>query len=382
MRQWKVSSPTATQSLRLLVEWKILYSSDRSGHHFAPQFLQKALLRLNKTRLAPLPGQPTWDDRARHLRSRESALQRIAVVSICDGIDQMRTRYFSGMPEIALATPIWMPAKVIFNEANEVNVTVDFYLDDGRTSTGEHIVRSLIESGMQGVVILRRLMASPVSPLAKPLLKAGIPVVAVFDDCEHLKMVSVNFNNVGLGYKAGQAFIAAGHRRIAVALPMEEEAPNYYRDRFHGCCLAAREHTNAHPEEKVTVTALRLPLATGKFLSRVSRAFDKKNPRRATALLSTSVNLLQAMEATFQKDLLQIPRDVSVIMCSSKAVLPPKNQSMDIMKLDFEEIGRQAFLALQSLFQSQFTEKAWLVDSEYEPHGTVDRIEILKGSKR
>jgi len=371
MRQWKVSSPTASQSLALLVSWKILRVSDRSGHHFSRQFVQKALLRLNQTQLSPLPGQPSWDDKVRHLQRRDPTLRRIGVVSVCDGLDKILTRHYSAMPEISLTLPVSKPAKTIFNEANAEDVTVDFYLDDGKATTGEHIVRSLIKSDTQGVIILRRLMSSSLVPLAKPLIKAGIPVVAVFDDCEHLKMVSVNFNNVGIGYKAAQVFIAAGHRHIAVSEPVERETPNYYRDRFHGCQLAAAEYTRLHPEDKVTITGLSLPLSTIKPLNKAFRLFDKKNPRRATALLSTSVSLLQVLESTFKKGHIQIPGDLSVIMCSSTPSLPSNNRETDIMKLDFEAIGRQAYLALKSLFEKHFTEKTWLVDAKYRSHGTV-----------
>ncbi len=373
MRQWKVSSPTATQSLRILTGWDILSANARSGHHFRPDFLQRALLRLNQTQLSPLPGQPTWDDRARNLRRQETTLQRIAVVSIGDRLTTgpLSKRHSAKSPEMARSIPIRIPSQSIFSEANEAGVAVDFYLDNGEATTGEQIVRDLIAARMQGVIILRRLLAASVAPIAEPLLKAGIPVVAVFDDCEHLKMVSVNFNNVGLGYKAAQAFIAAGHRRLATVLPPDLEAPNYYRDRFLGCRLAAREFNAAHPEERVTVAPLSIPLTIGKVSTRALKIFNKKTPRRVTALLSTSVNLLEALEATFQAGGIGIPEDLSVIMCSSTPLLSTKGGNVDIMKLDFEEIGQQAFKALQSLFNSQFTEKAWLVDSRHESHGTI-----------
>ncbi|EIQ00403.1 transcriptional regulator [Opitutaceae bacterium TAV1] len=372
MRQWKVSSPTATDALRILAGWGILHPNDRSGHHLRPQFLQKTLLRINKTSLSPLPGQPRLDDKARALLHANRPLGRIAVVSVCDHIDPLAATRHDNVPAVPLSLPIKIPAKIIFSEANEVGVTVDFYFDDGCDATRRQILGDLPRSRPQGVIILRRLMSAAVSPLATPLIKAGIPVVTAFDDCENLRMVSVNFNNVGLGYTAARQFLAAGHRRIAVALPLEEEAPWYYRDRYHGCELAAREHIAAYPGDTVTITPVAVSLHPRQTPARRLLAlFDRADSRRPTALLSTSVNLLVALQPLFVRLGLHVPADLSVIMCSSTPVRPPEGQPTDIMKLDFEEIGRQAFRALQSLYRGEFAEKTWLVESGYEAHGTV-----------
>ncbi len=372
MKLWKVSSPTATRSLHILKEWDILSARSRSGQHFQPHYLQTALLHLNKTQLAPLPGQLSWEAKARNLRKqKEESLQRIAVVSICDDVKQPTTGRHQRIPEMALSIPIRIPAQVIFNRANKAGVAVDFYLDDGTPRTGEKIVESLIQSRMQGVILLRRLLASPVAPLAKPLLKAGIPVVAVFDDCEHLKMVSVNFNNVGLGYQAAQVFLNEGHRHLAVIVPEDIEDPNYYRDRFHGAELASNEFNAMYPGDPVTVSLLSISLHRGKVLPLAKALLSKDNPKRVTAILCTAVGLLRALETTISRGNLKIPDDLSVIMCSTTPTLPSKGNLIDIMKLDFEEIGACAFAALQSLCANQFTEKTWLVDSRYEAYGTV-----------
>lgn len=377
MKLWKVSSPTATKSLRILEGWNILTPQSRSGQHFMPSYLQTALLHLNKAELTPLPGQPSWEAKARKLRRQHEKLERIAVVSICDGIAHHGTDRLEALPEASLSIPIRIPSQVIFNRANKVGVSVDFYLDDGVPHTGEKIVESLIRSRIQGVIILRRLLASPVAPMAKPLIEAGIPVVAVFDNCENLRMVSVNFNNVGLGYKAAQVFLANGHRHLAVAVPEDMEAPNYYRDRFHGAELAAEEFNAAHGGNAARVSLLSISLKRGKVLPKAKALLAKENLARATALLCTSVNLLSALDTTLQRKNIKIPNDLSVMMCSIRPNHPTQNELVDIIKLDFEEIGIQAFTALQSLFADQFTEKAWLVDSPYESHGTVIPQQML-----
>lgn len=373
MRQWKVSSPTAVGALRFLADWDILYASDRSGHHLRPHFLQKTLLRINKTDLTPLPGQPQWDDKARALIHAGKPLRQIAVISVDDNIDPLAATRHEVVPAgVPLSLPIKIPAKVIFREANALGVTTDFYFDDGLEATRKQILDKLSRSRVQGVIILRRLMSDAVSPLARPLINMGLPVVTAFDDCENLPMVSVNFNNVGLGYTAAQQFIAHGHRHIAVTLPQANEAPWYYRDRCRGCEMAAAEHTRTHPQDPVKVTSLTVSLVPQKVYSKkLNSLLQRSNPERPTALLSTSVNLLTAMEPLFKQLGLKIPQDLSLIMCSSIAMPAQVQQPTDIMMLDFEEIGRQSLRALQALYQGQAAGKTWLVESTYEPHGTL-----------
>ena len=374
MRLWKVSSPTATKSLRLLEQWNILRAHSRSGQHFCPRYLQTALLQLNKTQLAPLPGHLSWEARARMLRTVESKLERIAVISICEAHPH-RTGRKSGIPEKSLSIPIHIPSQVIFNKAHQVGVSVDFYIDNGTDEVRQQIIHSLIGSGIQGVILLRRLLASPVAPLADPLLKVGMPVVAVFDNCEHLHIVSVNFNNVGLGYKAGQIFLQEGHRRLAVLLPEAGEDPYYYRDRFHGVELAVGEFNAAHPDDPAGVIALEAFPSPGHRHRPCHRplqaAFSPQNPERPTAVLSTAVGLLKHLKLILDKAGLAIPHALSVIMCSTTPTLPPTEELISIMKLDFEKIGAQAFAALELLFANRYTEKVQLIDSYYEPYGTV-----------
>lgn len=367
MAQWKVSSPTATESLRLLTRWGILTSHPRSGHHLSANFLRKALYRLNKTKFAPLAGKPVWADKALARAREEIPLQRIAVISVSDLSAKSPGRVGAEVPPTNVPLPSRMATEALFTETKSEGVMVNFYLDDGREETRARIVEQIRAEQMQGVIILRRLLASSVRPLAQPFLRAGLPVVTAFDDCEGIRMVSVNFNNIGLGYTAGRQLIEAGHRHIVVLLPREEEAPYYYRDRFHGCQLAAKELGRG----AVTVIPLIISLRTKRPIRSAQKLFSKNNPGRATALLATSVNVLMSLQPSLDKAEIEIPGDLSVIMCSSTPELPPTNREMDIMHLDFEEIGRRTFRALQRLYRGEFTEKIWLVESDYLPHGTV-----------
>jgi len=62
-------------------------------------------------------------------------------------------------------------------------------------------------------------------------------------------------------------------------------------------------------------------------------------------------------------------------MCSSTKELPPKNDPISIMKLDFQKIGEQSFRALQTLHKGTFVEKIWLVNADYHDYGSVMKRE-------
>ncbi|MBC2595719.1 substrate-binding domain-containing protein [Ruficoccus amylovorans] len=367
MHHWKVSSPTATQSLSLLAEWGILSACGRSGHYLEKHFMRKALLRIKKSHAEPLPGRPQWENKVRASMQPDSRLRRIAVIVVSD----------CSAPETDNPAPDGIPGHLpsvtravcagIFEEMEAEGATADFYFDDGLDETRERVVRDIERARPQGVIVVRRLLSTAVSPVVQPLLKAGLPVVTAFDDCERLRMVSVNFNNVGLGYSAAQHLIEAGHRHIAVLVPPEKDEPYYFRGRLHGCKLAAREIGQG----RVTVTPLTVSLERRKPAKSVMSLLDKQNPDRVTALFATTVDGLAALEPSLDATGIRVPEDMSVIMCSSRQGLTPGGRPFDIMKLDFRRIGQQAFRALERVHEGSFAEKVWLVDAEYEPCGTV-----------
>lgn len=370
MRQWEVSSPTASAALALLAKWQVLRARDRSGHRFTRDARRRALLRLHRTSLAPLAGRPAWTARARALSHGHAPLRHIAVVSLVPPPAPRSTRDdadHAPLAAVPIEPAVRLPARAIFAAARKAGVLVDFHLHDGSADAAREIARGLLRSGAQGLIILRRRFATPVAPLAAPLLAAGVPVVAAFDDSEGLGIPTVNFNNLALGHAAARRLIAAGHRRIVVALPRTEESPAYFRERLAGCRLAARE-AKPHEVEIVPVTG---DFPSPRASSRLLAALRADPLRRPPALFSTTAEILAAALPDLEAAGLRAPHDLSVIMCSGTPRPPGAARDFDFLRLDFAAVGRRAFAALHALHEGKFTAKIALIEATCRACGTV-----------
>lgn len=373
MRQWEVSSPSATGSLKLLVQWGILTPHDRSGHRLTPDFRRRALLRLDELRLEPLAGRPDWRNRARAILRDSTPFRAIAVVSLVgdpspEGVNACVSA--PAIPAVPLEVAIKLPAQAIFTLAREQGVSVDFYMHDGGEASAREIVRSIRRSGTQGLIILRRRFATSLAPLARPLIEAGLPVVAAFGDSEGIGITTVNFNNLALGHAAATRLIEAGHRRIVVALPRTEESPFYFRERLEGAILAAKESRVPGVEIIPLAASFRSPRSA----ARLRDVLLADGGARPTALFATTVEVLSVSVPLLRDTGLKIPDHLSVLVCSSTPHIPELAQKFDLLRLDFAKIGHHAFEALRALHEGRFTAKTAVAEALYEPHGTVRRI--------
>jgi len=364
-RFWRVSSPTATTSLQKLVEWGIIKSRDRSGHYLVPDFRRMALARLNAVHSIAMPRKPDWQTKVHSADRPENSLKRIALVMMPQGAE--RTGKSDTLsPQISCMATSYT-ARAIFREAERSGVMVDFYMDDGKEECHEWIVKQITSTNAQGAVIIRRILSTRVAPMASMFMKKGIPVVTAYDDCEHTNMVSVNFNNVGIGYSATRRFLDLGHRRIGVVL---QKAPDqYFSDRFSGSELAVKEFGD--PSARTQPFFLEYSDTETDVRKRFARSFSRSNKDRPTALLITDVQLLTMLKPLIQSEHLTIPRDLSAIVCSTITEVPGFKRRFDIMKLDFEEVGRAAYRALEKLFQGTSYSPCLLVNPQYHAHGST-----------
>lgn len=367
MKHWRVSCPIASQAQRLLLTWKVLRRRERSGYYLLPEFRQRALALVNKNPSMPLPQQPHLQNKIYSLR-KDIAGKRIAVVLVLD--ENLRSAKYKNIPQGIACAATTTTARIIFDEARQKGVTVDFYLDDGEEAT-HHRILSLImgSSSLVGAILVRRIFSSGVASIASKLLQKGIPVVAAFDDCERTKMVSLNFNNFGIGYAAVQALVGKGHRHIGVGLCSRAE---YFMDRLEGACLAAKESKIAKISPLFLSNSGRLlKMSQNKLLQR-------DNESRITALFAVDVSSLCALHHLTRLGGLKIPKDVSVIVCSSTPLVPKFPKPVDIMRLDFETMGRSAFRALERLISGGDFENYTLINTEYQKNGSVRSLGVKR----
>lgn len=363
-RYWEVSSLSADKGLQQLVKWGLLTPKDRSGYYLVPDFRQRALARLNPSPSTVLPRQLDWQMKLYSKQRQGKTFQRMALILIPNmpegGGQDLDEACQHALQDVSNT------ARAIFLEAERAKVMVDCYIDDRKAESRHRIVEQVRSTNAQGVLIVRRLLSSRVAPMVSTFLSIGLPVVTAYDDCEQTNMVSINFNNVGIGHAAARIFLDHGHRKIGVLHKTKEQ---YIYDRFLGSELAASELND--PRISIEPFFLEYSYTDAKIHRLFGRRFNRNNPNRPTALLATDALLLTRLQPLFKSEKLIIPRDLSVIICSPVPEIPGFQQSFDIMKLDFAEIGSLAFRTLEKLYIGSSCPPCVLVTPPYRPSGTV-----------
>lgn len=373
-RTWKVSSPTATLSLKRLVDWGILEPRDRSGHYLSGDFRKRALLLLNENSSPPLPRKLRWQNKVYKTLHEDAVLQRIAVLILIPGRAARPTRDDALKEWIGRHTDIGAAhsTRSLFNEAREHGVIVDFFASHDGASASEKIVAQIVASRAQGVILINRTSASCFTSFYEALRQHQIPLVSVFEETRDPSSISINFNNIAMGYMATHALLAKGHRRIGVAL--YEDSGDYFLDRLLGSQLAINDaiKTDNPFDLRQGPSVEAIWLKRGRPQSKTAyKQLRRNSPERITAVLLTLVEHLGSLRTLLEEEQYEIPDDLSVIVCSISPETPFFPFPLDIMQLDFAEIGRLAFQALRELFAGRHVSPCLLANPHYRPHGTV-----------
>ncbi len=363
-RYWRVSTPITAQSLSKLVAMGLLESRDRSGHYLCRGFRQRALRLLNESACEPQPRQAGWKTKLWSSTEDADRPKRIAVIlthtsnNYSGELSHSESASVMGV-ELCIASAASI--RGLLQAASESNCNVSLYADNGNLDVREKIITQIASSSVQGVIIVRRTLESGVASLAKTFLRKGIPVVTAYDDSEKTDMLSVNFNNIGIGHAAAQVFIQNGHDEIGVLLRENQGA--YFDDRLSGCQLAMQEQGKSTDK----VSSFLLNPDCPKSAARVAKALSAADA--PTALLVTSADLLTALAPNLKKLQRNVLTELSVIVCSSLHCIDGYKTPFDIMMLDFEQVGATSFSTLLNLINGENVPFP-LIGAPFMPHDT------------
>ncbi len=363
MRQWRVAADTANSALFRLTEEGILVVRERSGHYLANRFRERALLALHRTESPNTDFSPLRQHTLRMkmlLQGRTGyRMKRVAAVLILRGDHQPN----QGMndPSLARCIASSLTARGIFLEAEQRRVAVDFFLCNGTPDSERHTLSRVLNSRPDGVMIINRKPPFQSKLLGESLLLRGIPVVALYDESGGSDMVSVNFNNVGIGFTAAEIFLDKGHRKLAI-LSYRQINTNYFSDRIRGFLLRANRERcstvvelhvdNQHPEE-------------------FSQAAAVLRQEGVTALFAVTEDLLAGLLPPLTQERLRVPKDVSVLMSASASTVQNFAAPVDTLIQDFVLLGRMGLRALERYCKGDVTQKTYFLDPALEVHGSI-----------
>ncbi len=350
-RLWKVSDTTAVTSLKTLAAMGLIAPKDRSGYYLCEKFRQRALLYLRRNRHPALrPLQSLIQKRrslANELGGNIAIILEMVPPSLVprqrheDIISSSKLRQalkaFETVGKKYGFHPVWVGYPSDLKEVPALETT-------------------LAQGNFKGALVYCRSNHRQMKVLLEPLLRRRLPTVAIFDDCSGLPVHSVNVNNVGVGYDAIMQLCRMGHRRIAVLI--RQKPHKVYKERLRGALMAANE-------KGLQLEVIRIGSDTGwteRFLA----------PDRPTAAFAIERKFVTPLAAPFAEHGLTVPRDLSVIISSSRSVLPGFDQPADTMNMRMgSRVGRLAAEMLHRIQKGDPVEKCALVNVSYTVRGSV-----------
>lgn len=355
---WKVSETTAKTALARLVKAGVLEVRNRSGYYLPPGAQEQALFLLYRDGSPRLAASATWETRAYTLRLQTAAPQ------LCIGIIRPGEAAASVVAADALSTSPEL--RGLFMALRREGVECRYYIDNQTPESRREIAALARQHGLHGVVAFRRNKESylPLEPLIRAMKGSALPVVTVLDDCEGLNVVSVNVNNIALGYRAARHFLRNRHKRIAVVYPNRHNT--YFFDRVLGCRRAVEERPGSRLLELSEQELLGDP-------GGAQRTFGR-GQERPTAVFLTSYDQVAPVLTILRRRRLRVPEDVSLLVCRRGSTgADVSGLPLDAMAIPFETLGKLAAEAVLKLLRGKPIPRTNLVSATLVKAGSVAR---------
>jgi DNA-binding LacI/PurR family transcriptional regulator len=195
-------------------------------------------------------------------------------------------------------------------------------------------------------------------------------VVAIFDDCEGTEMISVNFNNIGMGMKAAEVFLDSGHKKPGILLP---KGLMRSADRQQGFQRTVKE--------RLGITAAEFFIDPGESPEDQYAVAHSIRDSKITALYSVGHELTVSLCPCLENLGIDVPKDLSILSSSSIPDVPGTIEKVDILHMDFEALGRIAYRALTDYRRGEVSQKCYLVNPPHHAHGTVRALVDMQNLK-
>ncbi|HWL52329.1 MAG TPA: substrate-binding domain-containing protein [Chthoniobacteraceae bacterium] len=360
-KRWAVANVTATRSLKALKEMGLLQPVDRSGYLLDTDAQERALLDLHRHPSVWLPPRQGWSQRSLSMLNRAAKERAFAVILEHPGT---LLKMVNDMPLLPPGSGLSC-VKGFFQAAAEQKIAVHFYTDNGTAQSHSLIGNALQKAKPAAVAVFRRTHYYPTSSLAKAQLAANIPVIAAFGDCEAGRLLSIDFNQVGIGYRGMKMLLKHGHRRIWFPLP---------QGRFHHveARLQGIRYAMAEADQPVELLTDELPFKAPLPASLRRRLVQPE--RRPTAIFATDRAMIQTLLPHLEQLDIHIPKTLSLLMCAGTCLVDDNGtEAVDTLFLDFEEVGRRAFANLHAFLQGRAIRRRAFVRISYQRRGTLVR---------
>lgn len=371
-KTWRVSDPTVLNSLRTLVSLGLLEARARSGYFLTGDFYSQAMVALKKNKAEPLL--PTLDlyRKLNLLGTKGSEIhkKRIAFLVESRNIDPLfKPQIYSTPPGTLCSPSVRLSTRSFSRECAKMGMEVDYLIYQDWVADYGEWAKAVLDTGKYGgvVVFCRRGYSRLAELLAAPI-KAYLPIIVLYNNNQGVLPVnSIGLNNVGIGYDAITHLYRQGHRKIVVLSRREGHEKRVWEDRITGATLAAEELGLKGNQFQVLRIRRDPPNSP-----QVRRTFYNIS-RRPTAIFVCQSHVLKGLGEILNTLEIQVPRDLSVIGCSSRNHADICGVPLDVMNLSVAPyIGKLAMKQIIAIRNGEPLEKNTYINVRYKKrHSTL-----------
>lgn len=361
---WSVSAPTAESALDTLCQIGLLEVRLRSGFYVTHGARRRALQLLNAQKETVSLGRKDLWARKRSLLLNERPTHRRTLAMIFDGLEYPSV-FSGGNPDFLESCSLSCARGC--QEAAGQDYGLEFFALRPDDIMLPSLEMSLKKRRYDGIVLFRRnQLEHTMKPLIERMSRHRIPIVCAFYTSEDTDAYAIDINNIGVGYQAGRIFAERGVKHVGVFVHPGVERSKL--DRIRGLKMGLDEAGGFQRR----LTTLRMVDGAPVTEAVARKLQDQAN--RPEALFFPSHEDFDNLGPFLKKSGLLIPRDLSVIMTSSLSRASGLKRDVDLMKIDFREIGRRTVGLMKNILEgSRNLPKLTLIDLAYESHGTVTK---------
>lgn len=228
--------------------------------------------------------------------------------------------------------------------ATEVSHQVLMCNTDNSSAKQADVILHLIEKRVAGVALMPTTVGPPAAHQVRHLQSAGIPVVLLHREIEGADAPLVEMPYEEIGHRAGQAMIAAGHRRTAAFFSHDSAVTRKYEQGFR---RSLAEQGWELPPDAVHFGSSSLGAAAcdehdAGMESAVKRLMTLPPGQRPTALFVPWESDAELIYFTLVSLGIRVPEDVSLITFGSSWRGSAICRRLCAITIDENEVGRMA----------------------------------------
>jgi len=242
------------------------------------------------------------------------------------------------------------------NEAQKRGYNLQIYNVGSDIDTDLQIINELPRMSVKGALIVS-VHAQKTSEAVINLHQQGFPVVMIDQRLQDFATSSIIFDNYSAGYMAGSELVNLGHRRIGFVGFSGRDRINRRLEGLRDAINDSGIYFNRSLVREIPFEYLLNP-QLWKLEQKINDLINKEN--RPTAIFFHTDDFAAEAYRLIRLSKLRIPQDISIVGCGNTKISRLIDPELTTIKLNCEEMGKNAIAMLLRLINEAVVENQTL----------------------